>query len=163
MITSLKMYQKHLYLKKLIKILITATFLIILNTISTPVYGTFHGNWCGLGNRLGLGGTALPPLDSLDAVCMHHDICITLHGSGNCTCDEIFLQELRRILLSQESHQAIKARAIYDMMSWVPCFGPSTISKPMSFFELLSRDMIFGNHLPIEIIPRILYIIAYSY
>lgn len=139
--------------------LIVGLFATVLTTAGTswPVYGTFHGNWCGLGNRLGPDGTALPPVDSLDAACMHHDLCITLHGIGNCTCDRLFLQELR-ILPSQEPHQAIKARALYDIISWVPCFGPETLGKPILFFEQFAIDMIFGNTLPLEVIPLIFYI-----
>lgn len=40
-----------------------------------------HGNYCGLGNRPGR-----PPIDALDAACMHHDACMPATGLPSCGC-----------------------------------------------------------------------------
>lgn len=40
-----------------------------------------HGNYCGLGNRAGR-----PPIDALDAACMHHDACMPAKGLVSCGC-----------------------------------------------------------------------------
>ena len=45
----------------------------------------FHGNYCGPGSR----GPGLPPVDALDAACMHHDACSPPVGRGlpSCGCN----------------------------------------------------------------------------
>ena len=45
----------------------------------------FHGNYCGPGSR----GPGLPPVDALDAACMHHDACSPAVGRGlpSCGCN----------------------------------------------------------------------------
>ena len=141
----------------MIKLLMIGFFITVLTSaVAGSAYGMIHGNWCGVGHRLGPGGISLPPIDSLDSACMHHDICIASHGIGNCTCDRLLLQELR-IVPYHEPYQAIKARAIYDTMSWFPCLGPEAISKPLWFFEQLKEDILYGGPLPIEVFSRLFY------
>lgn len=124
--------------------------------------GIFHGNWCGSGNRLGLMGRALPPVDFLDAACMRHDLCIVLHGSWNCGCDQIFLQELR-YLNYPDPHQATKARAVYDAMSWLPCTGPEMMIKPFWFFGQLLEDLHRGGPPPWDVLQRLLYVVNHPW
>ncbi|VBB69297.1 hypothetical protein RIEGSTA812A_PEG_770 [invertebrate metagenome] len=70
----------------------------------------------------------------------------------------MFLHELR-ILPYQDPHQATKARAIYDTISWVPCFGPEAMLKPLWFFGQLLEDIHYGTSTPLDVLPRLLYTI----
>lgn len=42
-----------------------------------------HGNYCGVGNRPGT-----PPVDLLDAACMHHDACTKTNTLPTCACND---------------------------------------------------------------------------
>lgn len=42
-----------------------------------------HGNYCGVGNRPGT-----PPVDLLDAACMHHDSCTKTNTLPSCACND---------------------------------------------------------------------------
>ena len=51
----------------------------------------FHGNYCGPGSR----GKGLPPVDALDAACMHHDACSPPVGTAlpSCSCNARLARE----------------------------------------------------------------------
>ena len=51
-----------------------------------------HGNYCGLGNRAGR-----PPIDALDAACMHHDACMPAKGLVSCGCMARLQQEAEAV------------------------------------------------------------------
>lgn len=51
-----------------------------------------HGNWCGPNHPKGLGK---PPLDGVDAACMHHDKCYLERGYFDCSCDQALVQDIR--------------------------------------------------------------------
>lgn len=133
-------------------------FIMALSVIvhAEPNFNAVHGNWCGTGNRSGPEGDTLPPVDVLDTACMQHDICITVLGVGNCRCDHIFLHDLRH-LPYPDLHQAIKARAIYDTMSWVPCLGIESLAKPLWFFGQLKEDFSSGGPPPWDTLWRLFY------
>ena len=43
-----------------------------------------HGNYCGPGNR-----SPLPPVDTLDQACQHHDACSPPRGKiASCSCND---------------------------------------------------------------------------
>lgn len=100
-----------------------------------------HGNWCGPGNR------GLPPVDQLDAACMRHDACYDRMGSGNCGCDQAFLNELRH---TRWVHPELgkRARAVYDAISLTPCAGPGMFTKPANFVGELVQDTVTGRSAP---------------
>lgn len=60
----------------------------------------FHGNYCGPGSR----GVGLPPLDALDAACMHHDACSPPVGTGlpSCGCNARLTREAS--LIAHDPH-----------------------------------------------------------
>jgi hypothetical protein len=49
---------------------------------------TFHGNYCGVGNRAGA-----DPIDALDVACMHHDACTPSGKVQSCACNERLAEE----------------------------------------------------------------------
>jgi hypothetical protein len=53
-----------------------------------PGAGLIHGNYCGVGSRPGM-----PPVDALDAACMHHDACTRAAGLSPCACNERLQRE----------------------------------------------------------------------
>lgn len=134
--------------------------MVILSAVADaePNFNAIHGNWCGTGNRRGSEGDALLPVDVLDSVCMQHDICITVLGVGNCRCDHMFLHGLRHAPYPN-LHQAIKARTIYDVMSWVPCLGTESFTKPLWFFGQLAEDLSNGGPPPWDVLQRLFYTI----
>ncbi|GJE25219.1 hypothetical protein LKMONMHP_0052 [Methylobacterium organophilum] len=69
----------------------------------------FYGNYCGPGSK----GPGLPPIDALDAACMHHDACSPAVGSGalpSCGCNRRLYKEARAVSLRrdlpQDTHMA---------------------------------------------------------
>jgi hypothetical protein len=75
-----------------------------------------HGNWCGPNH----GGGAV--LDPLDAACRRHDICFESTRNFDCGCDLHFMDELRRRPWPSQALY-LKARAVYEAIALVPCFG----------------------------------------
>ncbi|MEO5373403.1 MAG: hypothetical protein H7840_03895 [Alphaproteobacteria bacterium] len=121
-----------------------------------------HGNWCGSGNRALPGIGALPPLDPLDAACMRHDVCYAVRGSMNCGCDLAFMSELRHMPYPG-SHLSVKARAMYDTISMLPCAGPEAMYKPMYFLGQLASDAFSGRAGPWEVPLRMGYMLSHAY
>jgi len=75
-----------------------------------------HGNWCGPGARDG------QAIDSLDAACQAHDLCVRREGWLDCGCDLAFMDTLRRQSWPSEALYQ-KARAVYETIALVPCRG----------------------------------------
>ncbi len=115
---------------------------------SVPVYG----NWCGP-NQPANPALGAPPVDPLDAACMHHDICVTARGPFDCGCDLGLLHELRATRWANPVI-ADNARAIYDAIALAPCRAPEGMAAKQSMFAAdLVLDMIRGRGSPADV-PR---------
>ncbi|GJE43151.1 hypothetical protein [Methylobacterium soli] len=79
-----------------------------------------HGNFCGPGNR----GPGYPPVDALDAACMHHDACTPPPGDlPHCACHDRLHAEAGRVAQNLAAPRAIrdKAKFISDGALLLPC------------------------------------------
>ena len=65
-----------------------------------------HGNYCGIGNKPGL-----PPVDTLDAACMHHDACTKTGSLPSCACNERLQIEATSIAEDANTAEALRALA----------------------------------------------------
>lgn len=81
--------------------------------------GVFHGNYCGVGNN----GPGLPPIDALDAACMHHDACTPTGRLPSCACNARFLHETRAVSVSPAQPDDLKALAtvVEAAIPVIPC------------------------------------------
>ena len=68
----------------------------------------FHGNYCGKGQR----GEGLPPIDALDAACMHHDACYDTAGYSSCACDAALRREAATVSDDPEASLETRRRAL---------------------------------------------------
>jgi hypothetical protein len=118
-----------------------------IGSLSLPV----HGNWCGLGH--GAIQWPRPPLDQLDESCMRHDICTMQRGRFDCTCDLMFMQDLRRQNLPGGLGE--KARAVHDAIAMMPCTDPTGQALKQ---EILTTDwlnaVLSGREAPWELFLR---------
>ncbi|MFN3077139.1 MAG: hypothetical protein ABT940_09715 [Alphaproteobacteria bacterium] len=119
-----------------------------------PGFAGVWGNWCGPGHRGGVLGIVPAPMDELDAACMRHDFCYAARGEFDCRCDFNFLDELRHMPY-QNPMAAETGRAMYDLLSAIPCAGPEAMWKPAYFMGQLFRDMVHGGPGPWEVPSRI--------
>ncbi len=68
----------------------------------------FHGNYCGKGQR----GEGLPPIDALDAACMHHDACYDTAGYSSCACDAALRREASAVGDDPDVSLEVRRRAL---------------------------------------------------
>ncbi|MCJ2137268.1 hypothetical protein MKK69_25025 [Methylobacterium sp. J-026] len=68
----------------------------------------FHSNYCGKGQR----GEGLPPIDALDAACMHHDACYDTAGYSSCACDAVLRREAGAISDDPDAPLETRRRAL---------------------------------------------------
>lgn len=66
-----------------------------------------HGNYCGIGNN----GPGMPPIDALDAACMHHDSCTPDEGLPRCACNARFARETRAVAESRRLNSELRSLA----------------------------------------------------
>lgn len=75
-----------------------------------------YGNYCGPGNN-----APLPPIDALDAACMHHDACSPDQGLPTKSCN--FRLEREAAAVSDDPREPDDVRAMAGMVSM---FGSMT-------------------------------------
>jgi hypothetical protein len=81
----------------------------------------FHGNYCGPGNR-----APAPPIDALDAACMHHDACSPDIGSGRvpaCGCNRRLRYEATMVARDPRQPDDLRktAQSVADGALLLPC------------------------------------------
>lgn len=81
----------------------------------------FHGNYCGPGSR----GVGRPPVDALDAACMHHDACSPAVGTGlpSCGCNARLAREASLVARSPRTdpEQRIAAQFVAEGAKVLAC------------------------------------------
>ncbi|RCK69952.1 hypothetical protein DT076_08035 [Desertihabitans brevis] len=73
------------------------------------------GNWCGPGHGSG------EPVDTLDTLCMHHDLCYRERGYFDCACDARLKAEIARHADRMATGERLMAAAITAAFSVIPC------------------------------------------
>jgi hypothetical protein len=63
-----------------------------MNVTSFPLYG----NYCG-SDRPGMATASANPIDMTDFLCEEHDACYAQHGFMNRKCDEILVNEVKKL------------------------------------------------------------------
>ncbi len=122
--------------------------------VSLPMYG----NWCGPDHPRDAYAAQLPPVDSLDAACMEHDICAATSGSGDCGCDIRFMNRLRGMTYAHPEQRTI-ARAMYDALAMIPCADPmGTAYKQACLWSDLASDFFSGRGGPWDMPLRWMYL-----
>jgi len=117
-----------------------------------------YGNWCGPGTNVNAG----PPLDPLDAACMHHDQCYISIGTASCECDVGFMRELRSIPYPNED-TFLRSRAMYDALAMTPCDDPSGWALKQSLmWSDIADDALSGRATPMEVPARWMYLFTRS-
>jgi hypothetical protein len=81
----------------------------------------FHGNYCGPGSR----GVGRPPVDALDAACMHHDACSPAVGTAlpSCGCNARLAREASLVARSPriDAEQRIAAKFVAEGAKVLAC------------------------------------------
>lgn len=83
-------------------------------------FALIHGNYCGYQKKPGPGGTDLPPVDRLDAICMRHDLCYAARGNNDCACDLALMREVSGLTWA-EGRSIRLARAVFYGIAALPC------------------------------------------
>ncbi|TYB81636.1 hypothetical protein [Maritimibacter fusiformis] len=101
-------------------------------------FALVHGNWCGYQKRLGPGGADLPPIDTLDAICMRHDLCYASRGVNDCGCDLAMMREISGLNWASGRSSRL-ARAVFYAIAALPC--TDRVGQLRKIEMALSSDM----------------------
>lgn len=71
----------------------------------------FWGNWCGPGHGSGI------PIDTLDTLCMRHDLCYGERGYFDCYCDAQLRAEIDRYADRMTGGERLMAAAVKTAFS----------------------------------------------
>jgi hypothetical protein len=80
------------------------------------------GNYCGFGTRSG--DLSLPPVDSLDAACLDHDVCFT-SGGDRCACNRTLATAAKAVIADRKAPRRMHRKAglvlSYLAATWPMC------------------------------------------